>query len=241
MNMNNLRDLVIEAHGGLDRWNKIKSIHGDMSITGLLWARKGWPDALKNVRVTVDTKAQFTSYHPFTAPDKRSLYRPDHTIVETIDGQVLEERRDPRLAFENHKPETPWDVLDLAYFSGYAMWNYLCTPFMFALPGFETEEIDPWSENGEVRRRLKVTFPDTIATHCPEQIFHINGDGLVCRLDYSAIVVGNTPTAHYLEDYKTFEGVKIATRRRAFRRNPDGTAMITPVPVNIEIANISFS
>jgi len=241
MNMNNLRDLVIEAHGGLDRWNKIKSIHGDMSITGLLWARKGWPDALKNVRVTVDTEAQFTSYHPFTAPDKRSLYRPDHTIVETLDGQVLEERRDPRLAFENHKPETPWDVLDLAYFSGYAMWNYLCTPFMFALPGFETEEIDPWSENGEVRRRLKVTFPDTIATHCPEQIFHINGDGLVCRLDYSAIVVGNTPTAHYLEDYKTFEGVKIATRRRAFRRNPDGTAMITPVPVNIEIANISFS
>ncbi len=241
MNMNNLRDLVIEAHGGLDRWNKIKSIYGDMSITGLLWARKGWPDALKDVRVTVDTKAQFTSYHPFTAPDKRSLYRPDHTIVETLDGQVLEERRDPRLAFKNHKPETPWDVLDLAYFSGYAMWNYLCTPFMFALPGFETEEIDPWSENGEVRRRLKVTFPDTIATHCPEQIFHINGDGLVCRLDYSAVVVGNTPTAHYLEDYKTFEGVKIATRRRAFRRNPDGTAMITPVPVNIEIANISFS
>ncbi|MFX8860408.1 hypothetical protein ABTM70_19950, partial [Acinetobacter baumannii] len=80
------------------------------------------------------------------------------------------------------------------------MWNYLCTPFMFALPGFKTEEIDPWNENGEVRRRLKVTFPHTVATHCSEQIFHINGDGLVCRLDYGAEVTSNIPTAHYVED-----------------------------------------
>lgn len=239
--MSNLRDLVIDAHGGLDRWNKVKSIQGDMSITGLLWARKGWPDALKDVHVTVDTTSQLTSYHPFTAANKRSIYRPDRTIVETLDGQILEERRSPRSAFESHKPETQWDALDLAYFSGYAMWNYLCTPFQFALPGFKTEEIEPWNENGEVRRRLKVTFPNTIATHCPEQVFHINSSGLICRLDYSAVVAGNIPTAHYVEDYKTFDGIKIPTKRRALRRNPDGTAAATPVAVSIDIANISFS
>ena len=92
-----------------------------------------------------------------------------------------------------------------------------------------------------MRRRLKVTFPSAVATHCPEQIFHINSDGLVCRLDYSAVVAGNIPTAHYVEDYKTFDGIKIATKRRALRRNPDGTALAAPVAVNIEIANISFS
>ena len=239
--MSKLRDLVIDAHGGIDRWNKVKAIDGDMFITGLLWARKGWPDALKDVHVTIDTKSQSTSYRPFTDPNKRSIYRPDHTAVETLDGQVLEERHDPRSAFEGHKPETPWDALHLAYFSGYAMWNYLCTPFMFALPGFKTEEIDPWNENGEVRRRLKVTFPHTVATHCSEQIFHINGDGLVCRLDYGAEVASNIPTAHYVEDYKTFDGIKIATKRRALRRNPDGTAVPAPVAVAIDIANISFS
>jgi len=33
-----------------------------------------------------------------------------------------------------------WDDLHLAYFSGYAMWNYLTTPFLFAMEGFEVEE-----------------------------------------------------------------------------------------------------
>jgi len=239
--MSKLRDLVIDAHGGLERWSKVKAIDGDMSITGLLWTRKGWPDALKDVHVTIDTKVQRTSYRPFTGPNKRSIHQPDHTRIETLEGQVLQQRHDPRSAFQNHVPETQWDDLNLAYFSGYAMWNYLMTPFVFSWPGVLCEEIDPWNENGEIRRRLKVIFPDTIATHCPEQIFHINGDGLVSRLDYGAVVTGGIPTAHYVDDYRTFDGIKIWTKRRALRRNPDGTAMPAPVAVAIDAANICIS
>src|SRR3546814_4504928 len=47
--------------------------------------------------------------------------------------------------------EYPWDLLHLAYFCGYAGWNYLTTPFLFTYPGFETEEIEPWEEEGEIR------------------------------------------------------------------------------------------
>jgi hypothetical protein len=49
-----------------------------------------------------------------------------------------------------------WDDLQLAYF---AKWTYLNTPFLFVLPGVETEEIQSWQEDGEAWRRLKVTFP----------------------------------------------------------------------------------
>ena len=63
--MSELRDLVIDAHGGIARWNKVKTIEGDMSITGGLWARKGWPDVLKNVHVTAATGNQWISYRPF--------------------------------------------------------------------------------------------------------------------------------------------------------------------------------
>lgn len=239
--MSELRDLVIDAHGGIERWNKVKTIDGDMSITGLLWARKGWPDTLKDVHVAIDTKVQSARYRPFTDPNKRSIYHPDHARIETLTGQVLQERRDPRAAFQSHGPETQWDDLHLAYFSGYAIWNYLMTPFVFAWPDVSCEEVEPWNENGEKRRRLKVTFPDSIATHCPEQIFHINSDGLISRLDYGAIVAGNTPTAHYVSDYKSYDGIKLWTKRRALRRNPDGTAASAPVVVAIEIANISLS
>jgi len=38
--MKKLGDLVLDAHG-IDRWKTVRTIEGDMSITGLLWARKG--------------------------------------------------------------------------------------------------------------------------------------------------------------------------------------------------------
>jgi hypothetical protein len=84
-------------------------------------------------------------------------------------------------------------------------------------------------------------FPDHIATHCAEQIFHVNGDGLICRMDYSAPVTGGMPTAHYMSEHRDFSGIKIATKRRALRRMPDGTAVPAPVFVAIDIADISLS
>src|SRR5260221_499109 len=132
--MGELRDLVIDAHGGIERWNKVKTIEGDMSITGALWTRKGWPDALKHVHVTADARDQWIGYRPFLGDGLRSACTPNHTVIETLDGKPLKERRDPRAAFAGHTVESPWDDLILAYFSGYAMWNYLNAPFMFALP-----------------------------------------------------------------------------------------------------------
>ena len=241
MNMSELRDLVIDAHGGIERWNKVKTIESDMSITGGLWARKGWPDALKNAHVTAAARDQWVSYRPFINEGVRSSCTPDHIVIETLDGKPVKDRKNPRAAFDGHTVETLWDDLNLAYFSGYAMWNYLNSPFIFALSGFQAEEIAPWDENGEERRRLRVVFPDHIATHCPEQIFHVNGDGLICRVDYSAPVAGGAPTAHYLYDHRDFSGIKMATRRRALRRKVDGTAVPDPVFVAIDIADIRFS
>jgi hypothetical protein len=236
-----LRDLVINAHGGIERWTKVKTIEGQMSITGGLWARKGWPDVLRNVHVTAAVGQQWISYRPFISEGMRSSCTPDHTVIETLDGKPVKDRSNPRAAFDGHTVETPWDDLNLAYFSGYAMWNYLNTPFIFALPGFQAEELEPWNENGESWRRLKVAFPDHIATHCTEQIFHINSEGLICRLDYSAPVAGGAAMAHYLSEPRDFSGIKVATKRRALRRKPDGTAIPDPVVVAIDIATLSFS
>ena len=85
---------------------------------------------------------------------------------------------------------TPWDLLHLAYFSGYAIWNYLAAPFMFAYPGMSTEEIDPWNDGITSYRRLKVAFPDSFATHCPVQTFYVGQDGLLTRMDYEAVEIG---------------------------------------------------
>jgi hypothetical protein len=239
--MSDLRDIIIEAHGGVSRWRKLGTIEGNMSITGLLWERKGWPDALKNVHVTATMGEQQLSYSPFTAEGLRSVYRPDRVAIARADGSEIRSRPNPHQAFDGHKPETPWDDLHLAYFSGYAMWNYLNTPFLFLLPGVATEELSPIEENGDRRRRLKAIFPATIATHSREQVFHIEDNGLIARLDYSADVVGGVPTAHYTSGYRTFDGIKVPTTRRAYRRNPDGTALTAAVVVAIDISDIRLS
>jgi hypothetical protein len=68
------------------------------------------------------------------------------------------------------KPETPWDGVHVAYFSGKAMWTYLNIRFLYALPGFETEEIASIQPGGESWRRLRVAFPIRVRGHTRTQI-----------------------------------------------------------------------
>jgi hypothetical protein len=239
--MSELRELVINAHGGMKRWSQVKTIGGNMSITGLMWQRKGWPEILKNVHVTAETKRQWISYNRFTEAGRRSIYQPDHVKIETLDGQVVKERHDPRAAFQGHELQTPWDDLHLAYFSGYAMWNYLNAPFLFAFPGVVSKEIEPWDENGEKMRRLQVTFPDSIATHCPEQVFHINKDGLLTRVDYMTLVNGGGLAAHYMSDHQDVDGIIVPKKRRAYPRKPDGTPARESTGVAIDMHDMRVS
>ncbi|MFF7756218.1 hypothetical protein ACFZCP_45250 [Streptomyces sp. NPDC007971] len=46
------------------------------------------------------------------------------------------EPRDDSKSFTGHDLSTPWDQLDRAHYNGYALWTYLTTPFLLAMPGF---------------------------------------------------------------------------------------------------------
>jgi hypothetical protein len=75
------------------------------------------------------------------------------------------------------------------------MWTYPTQPFTFALPGFETTELDPWHKAGEEWRRLHVAWPSYLATHCAEQTLYIGADGLFRRHDYDIDIAGGTSGA----------------------------------------------
>ena len=174
---NELRDDVIAAHGGLDRWNELTSVKAHLVNDGVLWAMKGQAGVIDDVNVRVDLHREFTSHFPFGRPGLRSAFTADRVAIEGDAGEVVEERFNPRDSFAGHTLETPWDKLHLAYFAGYAMWTYLTSPFSFVTPGFQTEELSRWQEHGQTWRRLKVTFPGHIASHCKEQTFYFNADG----------------------------------------------------------------
>ncbi|MGY8605990.1 hypothetical protein ACTVH1_09855 [Gluconobacter cerinus] len=56
--MNDLLALAINAHGGLARWNVIRSIEVDLSINGTLWEWKQLPSVFADKIVVANTKHQ---------------------------------------------------------------------------------------------------------------------------------------------------------------------------------------
>jgi hypothetical protein len=239
--MNELLEWAIEAHGGIERWLAVKQLTADVSISGGLWAAKDKAGILDRLTVEVDRRQQLVRYFPFKQPGQYSLFTPDEVSIRSDQGKVLDHRTSPRESFKTHSALTLWDDLDLIYFSGYAMWTYLSTPFLFSLPGFESEETEPWDEEGETWRRLKVTFPDFVHSHNRQQTFYFNSSGILVRHDYNAEVLSGLPAANYALEPKTFDGLVIPTQRRVYARAADGKPIRERLAVAIDFHSIRSS
>ena len=213
--MNDLVESALTAHGGLNRWNKIKSITVSASITGTFWSVKHQGDALKDIRFEADTTRQRLAMD-FIGQDKRTVFEPDRVEMQRSNGELIDARANPEKSFEGQLFESPWDDLHLAYFTGAALWTYLNTPFVYAGSRFATEEIDPIEVDGETWRRLKVTFPEYIKTHSREQISCFGPDGLLRRHDFTIDLLGGVPTQLFATDYRDVHGIIIPATRRAY-------------------------
>ena len=84
-------------------------------------------------------------------------------------------------------------------------------------------------------------FPAHIATHCAEQVFYFDADGLLRRHDYIAEVVGGGPAAHHTSEYREFDGIMVPTRRRVYPVVAEGNVAMEPFLVTIDLDSIAFS
>ena len=237
--MNELAKQATVAHGGLERWKRFTTLSAHLIDGGGLWAAKGKAEVLADTTVTVGLREQTASHWPFGSPDRRSRFEPDRVALEDANGKVVEELLHPRSSFKGHA--TLWSDLQLAYFAGYAMWTYLNVPFLLARPGVESEEGEPWRESGETWRRLHVHFPADIATHSTEQTLYFDQQGLLRRHDYNVEIDGTAGAAHYVYDHKEFSGIVFPTKRRVFRRQPDGHPAPEPLIISIDLDRIALS
>lgn len=237
--MSELLDRAVAAHGGLDRWNEVKSITVDASITGALFHAKSQADALKNVRFDVNTTRELVTIE-FIGQDKRSVFEPHRVAVEQRDGTLIDARDDPERSFEGHGFETPWDEIHLAYFTGKALWTYVNTPFLYTWPGFVTEEIAPREVDGETWRRLKVTFPEHVKSHTREQISCFGPDGLPRRHDFTVDILGGAPGMLYARDYRDVDGIVIPSVRRGYAWQGDYQPVPEPLLVAIDMDEIAI-
>ncbi|OJH35206.1 hypothetical protein [Cystobacter ferrugineus] len=237
--MSDLLARVLSAYGGAERWKKLNKISAHQRFGGVLWPLKQVGGIVDDARFTVAIQKQWTSITPFTGPDRRSVFTPTRVAIESTSKGVLEELHDPRASFAGHTLETPWNPLQLAYFTGYAMWTYVTEPYSFTFPGVQTEELEPWNEQGEKWRRLKVTYPGSIATHNAEQTLYVDSDGLLRRRDYQVDIAGGVPSVQYMSGHREISGIVIPTTRMIYGRDAQNRAVPEPLVVSIELDDIT--
>jgi hypothetical protein len=235
--MSDLLTEAIEAHGGLDRWKQFGVLEASLSVGGAIWGFKGQPGLFDKVTFEIDLHQERVTVDGFSG-EGRLFFTPDRLMLETRDGRPLQSRDNPRVAFTGHGADTPWDRLHAGYFCSYALWTYLSSPFLYTQEGFETEEIDPWKEDGETWRRLKITFPPSVASHSRVQITHFGADGLIRRHDYSVDVMDGATGANYASDYREFQGIKVPTTRRVYAYDQNLRKIPEPLLVAIDIHNV---
>ncbi|VVM37019.1 hypothetical protein PS858_01202 [Pseudomonas fluorescens] len=236
-----LLNQVLVAHGGLERWNSFSQVRATIVTGGSLWAMKGLTQDSAPRKMTVWLHEQRASVTPFGAADQFTAYTPDRIAIENTAGKVIAERSTPRASFRDHEENSPWDPLHRAYFNGYALWSYLTMPFQFTWPGVLTEEVETWREGTQRWRRLRVAFPENVATHCAVQDFYFGEDFLLRRHDYNVDVSGGLPAAQYVHGYVEADGLCMPGKRRAYRRKADGQADKDALLVAIDLSDIGYS
>ena len=90
--MGELKDFVIAAHGGLDRWNQLSEVRAHLLIGGVAWALKKQDRVIQDTMVLVKLRRQFGRYYAFGKNGLRTSFTPDRVAIETTAGQVVAER-----------------------------------------------------------------------------------------------------------------------------------------------------
>ena len=238
-----LIDRVIARHGGMDLWSAVENITIHAKTGGVALPLRFKFGALKDYRARIRVHEPHARITPYPRAGMRGIYSADTVRIETENGEIFQERHRARSAFGNLRHKIWWDHLDALHFAGYALWNYLTTPFMLCRPEIQLKELSAWQENNEPWRRLEATFPSDFLTHSPAQTFYFDADGLLRRHDYTALVFGNfAKAAHYSWNHREVNGIPFPTRRRVFPRKKDGSPLrrVTLVSIDIETIEINF-
>jgi hypothetical protein len=104
--MTDLLRFALDVHGSLDRCRAASEIKAHVSIGGTMWLAKTTMGCLTILRSFSTRTASGSLITPFIIPGQRSVFEPDRNVIETLDGEMIEERLNPRAAFASHTAET---------------------------------------------------------------------------------------------------------------------------------------
>ncbi|MBI5283832.1 MAG: hypothetical protein HY874_01950 [Chloroflexi bacterium] len=217
----------LDAYGGAALWRRSTAVEATVSTGGLLFLSKG-RRGLRSVLVRAELDAPRVTIHPIDRHGNTGVFDGSGVRIEDGDGRVVVARANPRPLFPGGRRRLWWDALDVVYFAGYALWNYLAFPALLLRDDIAWREICPGT--------LEAVFPPGLPTHCARQRYHVDmRTGLLRQHDYTAEVIGNwAKGAHVVLAHGVSDGIPFPARRRVTPRRGDGAPRAWPTLVWIE-------
>jgi len=117
--MNEPLQSVLQAHGGIDRWNKFNTVSASFVTGGGLVPMKGVELPTTPLGGIASIHEEMTLFKPFGQPDRQMVFTSQRVVIETNAGEIVSDRSNPRETFAGHVLNAYWDSLHRACFNGY--------------------------------------------------------------------------------------------------------------------------
>ena len=217
---------AIEAYGGEERWRSLDTIDARATCGGLLFRWKRG-HGFKNLDVKAKIWEPWIRLSPLDAKGLLGTLDGHDVKIERPSGEVVEERAYAREKFPYGRRLFHWDLVDVVYFTGYALWNYLTLPALLIRDDIKWEQVDD--------NVLEANFPDWLPTHTRHQRFHFDPDtGLLQQYDYTADVFGSWAKASHILRHAESDGV-VYTSERLIKPTIGGKPFAFPMLIHAVI------
>jgi hypothetical protein len=210
---------AISRHGGWSTWERLRSVTLEpRSLSGMVPAVKGGGRTFPlPSRVVVTPRLMEAEFRDYPTPGNRGRYARGELQLVDAHGVTTAQAADHRSTFHGLRKYRRWSPLDALYFFGYALTHYHSLPF--SLGEGQCLKLHRARLGGEPLDAVTVEHPSSLHTHCRQQTFYFDGQGVLRRHDYVAEIVGaGAHGAHFWEDYEETNGLLIARRRHVLVR-----------------------
>ena len=123
-----LLDRALKACGGLERWNRFEHFEVHVSIGGSYLASKVDATNLKEIVVSGNTRFQAAEVVGMLDRSGRGLCRANWVGMENHSGLIAAQQYTPK-DFAKLGSRVHWSELDLVYYCGISIWNFISCPF----------------------------------------------------------------------------------------------------------------
>ena len=183
-----LLDDVIDASGGLARWNSLSRFTLHLSVGGTLFSERRTCQRIQGRhRGGIDADAIGPLHRHHRRRTVRRVCSRTRSRSKAWMARCCGPGATRALLSRANGTHALADELHLVFFCGVQIWNYLTTPFLLAHPDVVVEELPPWQENSETWRRLRAQFPPGLISLASEQMFYFDANALQRRTDHDLL------------------------------------------------------